>query len=36
MKWYYFQNSELTETEIQHLPEPVQKHLRFTGSIGKP
>ncbi len=32
----YFQNSELTETDIQLLPEPVKKYLRFTGSIGKP
>ncbi|PSR57004.1 hypothetical protein AHMF7605_27715 [Adhaeribacter arboris] len=32
----YFQNSELTETDIQHLPEPVKKYLRFTGSLGKP
>jgi len=32
----YFQNSELTETDIQHLPELVKKYLRFTGSIGKP
>jgi hypothetical protein len=26
----------LTEQDIQHLPPPVQKHLRFTGSVGKP
>ncbi|WP_276974379.1 DUF6544 family protein [Flavobacterium filum] len=32
----YFQNSELTETDILHLPEPVKKYLRYTGSIGKP
>ncbi|WP_395050603.1 DUF6544 family protein [Flavobacterium sp.] len=32
----YFRNSELTETDIQHLPEPVKKYLRYTGSIGKP
>jgi hypothetical protein len=25
----------LTETDIQPLPEPVQKYLRYTGSIGK-
>jgi len=32
----YFQNSELTETDIQQLPEPVKKYLRYTGSISKP
>ena len=32
----YFENSELTEADIQQLPEPVKKYLRFTGSIGKP
>lgn len=32
----YFQNSKLTEMDIQHLPEPVKKYLRYTGSIGKP
>lgn len=32
----YFQNSLLTETDIQLLPEPVQKYLRYTGSVGKP
>ena len=32
----YFQNSVLTETDIQHLPEPVKKYIRYTGSIGKP
>jgi hypothetical protein len=32
----YFQNSELSETDIQQLPEPVKKYLRYTGSIGKP
>lgn len=32
----YFKNSELTETDIQHLPEPVKKYLHYTGSIGKP
>jgi len=26
----------LTESEIQHLPEPVKKYLRYTGAIGKP
>ena len=29
-------NTTVTEKEIQHLPEPVKKYLRFTGSIGKP
>lgn len=32
----YFGNSELTETDIQQLPEPVKKYLRYSGSIGKP
>ena len=32
----YFEKSELSETDIQQLPEPVKKYLRFTGSIGKP
>ena len=32
----YFQNSVLTETDIQQLPEHVKKYLRYTGSIGKP
>jgi hypothetical protein len=32
----YFQNSKLTEMDIQHLPEPVKKYIRYTGSIGKP
>ena len=32
----YFQPTELTETDIQQLPEPVKKYIRFTGSIGKP
>jgi len=32
----YFQNSILTESDIQQLPEPVKKYLRYTGSIGKP
>ncbi|MFZ1282308.1 MAG: DUF6544 family protein [Ignavibacteriaceae bacterium] len=31
----YFPNSELTESDIQHLPEPVKQYIRFTGSIGK-
>lgn len=29
-------DSLLTETNIQHLPEPVKKYLRYTGCIGKP
>jgi hypothetical protein len=32
----YFQNSLLTEMDIQHLPEPVKKYLSYTGCIGKP
>lgn len=32
----YFQNSILTEADIQHLPEPVKKYLHYTGSVGKP
>jgi len=32
----YFKNSQLTEMDIQHLPEPVKKYLRYTGTIGKP
>ena len=32
----YFQNSELSELDIQQLPEPVKKYLRYTGSVGKP
>ena len=32
----YFQNSQLTEMDIQHLPEPVKKYLRYAGCIGKP
>ncbi len=28
--------SILTETDIKHLPEPVKKYIRYTGSIGKP
>lgn len=26
----------MTESDILHLPEPVQKYLRYTGSVGKP
>jgi len=32
----YFQNSMMTESDIQQLPEPIKKYLRFTGSVGKP
>jgi hypothetical protein len=32
----YFQNSLLTEVDIQSLPETVKKYLRYTRSIGKP
>jgi hypothetical protein len=32
----YFQGSELLETDIRHLPEPIKNYLRATGSIGKP
>jgi len=32
----YFPNSMLTESDIQQLPEPVKKYLRYTGSLGKP
>lgn len=32
----YFSNSLLTETDLQHLPEPVKKYLYYTHSIGKP
>jgi len=32
----YFANSMLTESDIQQLPEPVKKYLRYTGSLGKP
>jgi len=32
----YFPNSILTESDIQQLPEPVKKYLRYTGSLGKP
>jgi len=32
----YSQNSELTEIDIQHLPDPVKRYLHYTGSVGKP
>ena len=32
----YFQNSLLTEMDIQHLPLQVKKYLRYTGCLGKP
>ena len=28
--------SVLTESDIQHLPEPVRKYLSYTGALGKP
>lgn len=31
-----FPNSILRETDIQYLPEPVKKYIRYSGSIGKP
>jgi hypothetical protein len=30
------QSSLVTESDIQHLPVPVQKYLRYTGAVGKP
>ena len=32
----YFPNSELTEADLQQMPEPVKKYIRYSGSIGKP
>jgi hypothetical protein len=32
----YPENSVLTETDIQQLPEKVKNYLRYTGAIGKP
>lgn len=32
----YFENSDLTEEDVSHLPDPVKKYLRFTGSVGQP
>lgn len=32
----YFDNSLLSESDMEHLPEPVKKYLRYTGSVGKP
>ncbi len=32
----YVPNSLLTEADIQTLPEPVKKYIRYSGSIGKP
>jgi len=29
-------NDLLTEADIQNLPAPVQKYIRYTGSVGKP
>lgn len=30
------QPSILTESDMEHLPEPVKRYLRYTGSVGKP
>ncbi|MGB4843040.1 MAG: DUF6544 family protein [Ferruginibacter sp.] len=30
------QTSILTDTDLQHLPEPVKKYLKITGVVGKP
>jgi hypothetical protein len=32
----YFQNSNLTEKDMEHLPDQVKKYLRYTGCLGKP
>lgn len=32
----YFHNSQLTEIDIQNLPEPVKKYIRYSGCLGKP
>ncbi len=32
----YFQNTLLSEMDIQHLPVQVKKYLRYTGCLGKP
>lgn len=32
----YFSDGNLNEEDMQHLPEPVKKYLRYTGSLGKP
>ncbi|MBK9257316.1 MAG: hypothetical protein IPM42_17735 [Saprospiraceae bacterium] len=32
----YFHNTILSETDIQSLPEPVKKYIRYSGCIGKP
>jgi len=32
----YFNNAVITDTDIEHLPAPVKKYLRYTGSVGKP
>ena len=26
----------LTETDLEHLPEPVQRYIRYSGAVGKP
>ncbi|MBP6512138.1 MAG: hypothetical protein KA347_05685 [Bacteroidia bacterium] len=32
----YFQNSILSETDIQQLPESIKKYIRYSGCIGNP
>jgi hypothetical protein len=32
----YFQHTNLTEQDMEHLPEPVKRYLHYTGSVGKP
>jgi len=32
----FVQNTLLTETDIEHLPEPIKNYIRYSGSIGKP
>jgi hypothetical protein len=32
----YVKNTNLTESDIQNLPIPVQKYIRLSGSVGKP
>lgn len=31
----YFENSDLTETDVASLPGPVKKYMRYSGSVGK-
>lgn len=35
-KEMHSQFTELTEADILHLPEPVKKYIRYSGSVGKP